>query len=105
MAGHKMLAFVGVGKETAFKRSARLRPDDFREMQVEYHTVKAAERTGRCSRLGAPYCQTHCPPRHSIPGGLRLANAGCAGRLRTQPATNAFSEIRSRFCPLVRFCE
>ena len=101
-----LLSFVDVPQQRPYRRLARERRHDFREIYDEFIPESAVTQASRCSQCGVPFCQIHCPLHNNIPDWLALA---AEGRLEEAfaiaSATNTFPEICGRICPHDRLCE
>jgi glutamate synthase (NADPH/NADH) small chain len=96
----KVTGFLELERETAGKKPAAERVQNYAEYQLPLPEAKLKQQGARCMDCGVPFCHTGCPLGNLIPDFNDLVYRGhwrlAAQRLHS---TNNFPEFTGRLCP------
>jgi glutamate synthase (NADPH/NADH) small chain len=96
----KQTGFMEFARETAPRRPATHRVNDWFEIYLDFPEEKLRKQGARCMDCGVPFCQTGCPVNNLIPDWNDLVYRGrWKEALRQLHATNNFPEFTGRICP------
>lgn len=96
----KPTGFMEYGRETATRRPATQRVNDWFEIYQDFSEQKLRTQGARCMDCGVPFCHTGCPVNNLIPDWNDLVyNARWKEALRQLHSTNNFPEFTGRICP------
>ena len=96
----KHTGFMEYARETAPRRPATHRVNDWFEIYLDFPEEKLRKQGARCMDCGVPFCQTGCPINNIIPDWNDLVYRGrWKEALRQLHATNNFPEFTGRICP------
>ena len=96
----KASGFMEHGRETAPRRPAAVRVNDWFEIYQDFAEDKLRAQGARCMDCGVPFCHTGCPVNNLIPDWNDLVYRGrFKEALRQLHSTNNFPEFTGRICP------
>ena len=96
----KNSGFMEYGRETATRRPASERVNDWFEIYQDFPEEKLRTQGARCMDCGVPFCHTGCPVNNLIPDWNDLVyNGRWKEALRQLHSTNNFPEFTGRICP------
>src|SRR5215472_13012894 len=96
----KITGFLEFNRETAQRRPATERINDWFEIYVDFPEDKARTQGARCMDCGVPFCHTGCPLTNIIPDFNDLVFKGrWKEAMRVLHSTNNFPEFTGRICP------
>src|SRR5215813_11687400 len=96
----KASGFMEYSRETAMRRPAADRVNDWFEIYQEFPEEKLRTQGARCMDCGVPFCHAGCPVNNLIPDWNDLVYRGCwKEALRQLHSTNNFPEFTGRICP------
>ena len=96
----KTTGFMEYGRETASRRPALERVNDWFEIYQDFPEEKLRAQGARCMDCGVPFCHTGCPVNNLIPDWNDLVYHGrWKEALRQLHSTNNFPEFTGRICP------
>jgi glutamate synthase (NADPH) small chain len=93
-------AFLTEPRETAPRRPAAERINDWLEIYLPFPEPKLRAQASRCMDCGVPFCHNGCPLTNLIPDWNDLVYKGrWREAVRQLHATNNFPEFTGRICP------
>jgi glutamate synthase (NADPH) small chain len=93
-------AFITEPRETALRRPASERVNDWFEIYLPFPEQKLRTQATRCMDCGVPFCHNGCPLTNLIPDWNDLVARGrWREAVRQLHATNNFPEFTGRICP------
>ena len=96
----KITGFMEYTRETALRRPAADRINDWFEIYLPFPEDKIRAQGARCMDCGVPFCHTGCPLTNIIPDWNDLVYRGrWKEAVRQLHATNNFPEFTGRICP------
>src|SRR5512138_2299297 len=96
----KVTGFKEYARETAQRRPATTRVNDWFEIYVNLPEEKVRTQGARCMDCGVPFCHTGCPLNNVIPDFNDLAYRDrWKEAIRVLHSTNNFPEFTGRVCP------
>lgn len=96
----KATGFMEFGRETALRRPAAERVNDWFEIYQNFPEENLRTQGARCMDCGVPFCHTGCPVNNLIPDWNDLVYRGrWKEALRQLHSTNNFPEFTGRICP------
>jgi len=96
----KASGFMEHSRETAPRRPAAVRVNDWFEIYQDFAEDKLRAQGARCMDCGVPFCHTGCPVNNLIPDWNDLVYRGrFKEALRQLHSTNNFPEFTGRICP------
>jgi glutamate synthase (NADPH/NADH) small chain len=96
----KITGFLEFNRETAQRRPATERINDWFEIYVDFPEDKTRTQGARCMDCGVPFCHTGCPLTNIIPDFNDLVFKGrWKEAMRVLHSTNNFPEFTGRICP------
>jgi glutamate synthase (NADPH/NADH) small chain len=96
----KATGFMEFGRESAARRPAVERVNDWFEIYQDFPEEKLRTQGARCMDCGVPFCHTGCPVNNLIPDWNDLVyNGRWKEALRQLHSTNNFPEFTGRICP------
>jgi glutamate synthase (NADPH/NADH) small chain len=96
----KVTGFKEYARETAQRRPATTRVNDWFEVYVNLPEEKVRTQGARCMDCGVPFCHTGCPLNNVIPDFNDLVYRDrWKEAIRSLHSTNNFPEFTGRICP------
>src|SRR5215469_657317 len=96
----KITGFLEFNRETAQRRPATERVNDWFEIYLDFPEEKVRAQGARCMDCGIPFCHTGCPLNNAIPDWNDLVHRDrWRDAIRALHATNNFPEFTGRICP------
>ncbi len=96
----KVTGFKEYARETAQRRPATTRVNDWFEVYVNLPEEKVRTQGARCMDCGVPFCHTGCPLNNVIPDFNDLVYRDrWKEAIRALHSTNNFPEFTGRICP------
>ncbi len=96
----KITGFMEYQRETAARRPAADRVNDYLEVYRDFPLQKVRTQGARCMDCGLPFCHAGCPLNNIIPDWNDLVYKGrWQDAIRVLHSTNNFPEFTGRVCP------